>query len=62
MTSPSSSGPTRLTGQDLSRLKKYLADNLISALDAEGIPIAERADFAKKNILHVYEQTQLKLP
>jgi len=62
MTSPSSSGPTRLTGQDLSRLKKYLADNLISALDAEGIPIAERADFAKQNILHVYEQTQLKLP
>ena len=62
MTLPSSSGPTRLSGQDLSRLKKYLADNLISALDAEGIPIAERADFAKKNILHVYEQTQLKLP
>ena len=62
MTSPSSPGPTRLTGQDLSRLKKYLADNLISALDAEGIPIAERADFAKQNILHVYEQTQLKLP
>ena len=62
MTSPSSSGPTRLTGQDLSHLKKYLADNLISALDAEGISIAERADFVKKNILQVYEQTQLKLP
>jgi len=62
MTSPNSSAPSRLTGQDLSRLKKYLADNLMSALDAEGIPVAQRATFAKQNIIHVYEQTQLKLP
>jgi pilus assembly protein CpaF len=62
MTSPSSSSPIRLTDQDLSRLKKHLADNLISALDAEGTPVAERAAFVKQNIVHVYEQTKLKLP
>ena len=62
MTSPSSSSPGRLTGQDLSRLKKYLADNLMSALDSERVPVAERSAFARKNIIHVYEQTQLKLP
>jgi len=62
MTSPSSPSPGRLTGQDLSRLKKYLSDNLMSALDAERIPVDQRAAFARKNIIHVYEQTQLKLP
>ncbi len=62
MTSPNSSSPGRLTGQDLSRLKKYLADNLMSALDAERIPVAQRAVFARQNIIHVYEQTNLKLP
>ena len=56
-------GPSsRLTGQDLSRLKKYLADNLMSVMGSEKIPADERSAFLKKNILHVYEQTQLKLP
>lgn len=54
--------PGRLTSQDLSRLKKYLADNLLSVMGSERIPVSERAAFVKKNILHVYEQTQLKLP
>ena len=53
---------SRLTGQDLSRLKKYLADNLMSVMGSEKIPADERSAFLKKNILHVYEQTQLKLP
>jgi pilus assembly protein CpaF len=62
MTSPNSSMPGRLTSQDLIRLKKYLADNLMRALESEGVPDAQRASFVKQNIIHVYEQTQLKLP
>ena len=62
MTSPSSSTPGRLTGQDLVRLKKYLADNLMRVLESEGVSIAQRAAFIQQNIIHVYEQTQLKLP
>jgi len=62
MTSLNSSAPGRLTGQDLIRLKKYLADNLMSALESEGISADLRPTFIKQNIIHVYEQTQLKLP
>jgi len=62
MTSLNSSAPGRLTGQDLTRLKKYLAANLMSALESEGISVDLRPTFIKQNIIHVYEQTQLKLP
>jgi pilus assembly protein CpaF len=55
-------GSSSLTGQDLIRLKKYLADNLVRALEMEGIPAAQRPAFVQKNIAQVYEQTQLKLP
>jgi pilus assembly protein CpaF len=58
----SASGPPRLTSQDLSRLKKHLADNLLRALEMEGVPVAQRNAFVKQNIIHVYDQTQLKLP
>jgi pilus assembly protein CpaF len=46
----------------LLRLKKYLSDNLLRAVEMEGIPAGERAAFLQKNIAHVYEQTKLKLP
>jgi len=62
MTTLNSSGPTRLTGQDLARLKKYLADNMQRALESEGIEISQRSAFVKKNIGQIYEQTQVKLP
>jgi pilus assembly protein CpaF len=62
MTSLNSSTQGRLTGQDLIRLKKYLADNLMRALESEGISVDLRPTFIKQNIIHVYEQTQLKLP
>ncbi|RJP49548.1 MAG: CpaF family protein [Anaerolineaceae bacterium] len=62
MNAPASSSPQRLTGQDLVRLKKYLADNLSRALEMEGIPAAQRNTFVQQNIVRVYEQTQLKLP
>lgn len=55
-------GSSRLTSQDLVRLKKYLADGLIRALEMEGIPAAQRVTFAQKNIQQVYEQTKLKIP
>jgi pilus assembly protein CpaF len=55
-------GPSRLTSQDLIRLKKYLADGLVRALEMEGIPAAQRAAFVQKNIAQVYEQTKLKIP
>jgi pilus assembly protein CpaF len=56
------SGPSRLTGQDLSRLKKYLADNLMRALESENVAPAQRAEFVQKSIRLIYEQTQVKLP
>ena len=58
----SSSGATRFTSQDLSRLKRHLADNVLRALETEGVPVAQRNTFVKQNIIHAYEQTQLKLP
>ncbi|HNB36550.1 MAG TPA: CpaF family protein [Anaerolineales bacterium] len=54
--------PQRMTGQDLIRLKKYLADNLMRAVEMEGTPAAQRASFIQQNIGRVFDQTQLKLP
>ena len=54
--------PQRLTGQDLIRLKKYITDNLLRALEMEGVPSAQRNTFVQQNIVRAYEQTQLKLP
>jgi len=51
-----------MTGQDLIRLKKYLADNLMRALEQEGVAPDQRPAFVKQNIALVYAQTQLKLP
>ncbi len=62
MTTLDATSQNRLTGQDLTRLKKYLADALMRALESEGVPVAKRAAFVKQNIVAVYEQTQVKLP
>ena len=62
LNSAAAAGPSRLTGQDLTRLKKYLTDSLMRALESEGVPIAQRTTFVKQNIVAVYEQTQVKLP
>jgi pilus assembly protein CpaF len=62
MTTLNAAGAAKLTGQDLSRLKKYLSDNLLRALESEGVPVAQRDAFARQNINKVFEQTQLKLP
>ncbi|CAG0963268.1 Putative conjugal transfer protein [Anaerolineales bacterium] len=62
MNSLNTANSTRLTGQDLIRLKKYLADSLMRALEQEGISADQRSAFVKQNIALVYTQTQLKLP
>jgi len=54
--------PQRMTGQDLIRLKKYLADNLLRVLETEAIEPSQRAAFIQQNIGRVFENTQLKLP
>lgn len=62
MATPNPSAQSRLTGQDLSRLKKYLADNLNRALEAEGIASDHRQEFVQKSIRLIYDQTQVRLP
>lgn len=57
-----SPGAARFTSQDLLRLKKYLADNLLRALEMEGVPAPQRNTFLQQQIIQIYEQTQLKLP
>jgi len=63
MTRLSSAGnASRLTGQDLVRLKKYLIDNISRVIEAEGIAANERDDFIKQQIEGIYNQANLKLP
>lgn len=56
------SGVSRITDQDLIRLKKYLIENISRAIEAEGITAEQRDEFIKQSIQGVYEQANLKLP
>jgi len=58
----SAGGVSRLTGQDLVRLKKFLIDNVSRAIEAEGISADHRDDFIRQQIEAVYDQANLKLP
>ena len=58
----SAGGSSRLTSQDLVRLKKYLIDNISRAIEAEGIAANERDEFIKQQIEGIYNQANLKLP
>lgn len=58
----STGGVSRLTSQDLVRLKKFLIDNVSRAIEAEGISSEQRDDFIKQQIEAVYDQANLKLP
>ena len=58
----SAGGASRLTGQDIIRLKKYLVDNISVAIEAEGITAEQRDGFIKQSIEGIYEQANLKLP
>lgn len=62
MISPNAPASKGLTSQDLLRLKKYLSDTLLRALEMEGVPARERGAFIQKHIGLVYEQTKVKLP
>ncbi|MCE9644755.1 MAG: CpaF family protein [Chloroflexi bacterium] len=55
-------GASRFTSQDLVRLKKYLADNLLRAVEMDGVPALQRNSYLQQQIVQIYEQTQLKLP
>ncbi|HLA88530.1 MAG TPA: CpaF family protein, partial [Anaerolineales bacterium] len=62
MSTPSPSAPQRLSSQDLIKLKKYLTDHLLRAMELEGVASSQRSSFIQQNISNVYEQTQLRLP
>ena len=55
-------GPSRLTAQDLVRLKKYLIENISRSIEAEAVTVDQREDFIKQRIQGIYEQANLKLP
>src|SRR5574342_1160602 len=55
-------GVSRLTSQDLIRLKKYLIDNVSRAIESEGIAAAQRDEYIRQQIEAVYDQANLKLP
>jgi len=58
----SAGGASRLTGQDIIRLKKYLVDNISRAIEADGVSAEQRDEFIKQGIEEVYAQVNLKLP
>ena len=58
----SAGGVSRLTSQDLVKLKKYLIDNVARTIEAEGVTATERDDFIKHQIEAIYDQANLKLP
>jgi pilus assembly protein CpaF len=60
--SPAQPGTGRLTGQDFARIKKYISDTLIRAMENEGIAPAEQRNFVKQNIGRVFDHTQIRLP
>jgi pilus assembly protein CpaF len=62
MTTLSSVGSSRLTGQDLVRLKKYLIDTISRTIEMEGVSFEQREDFIKERIEGIYAQAKLKLP
>ncbi len=58
----SAGGVSRLTSQDLVKLKKYLIDNVARTIEADGIAATERDDFIRQQIEVIYDQANLKLP
>jgi pilus assembly protein CpaF len=58
----SAGGVSRLTSQDLIKLKKYLIDNVARAIEADGIAAAQRDEYIKQQIEAVYDQANLRLP
>ena len=58
----SAGGVSRLTGQDLVRLKKFLIENVSRSIEEEGVTAEQRDEFIKQRIEGIYNQANLKLP
>ena len=58
----SAGGVSRLTGQDLVRLKKFLIENVSRSIEEEGVTTEQRDEFIKQHIEGIYNQANLKLP
>ena len=58
----SAGGVSRLTGQDIVKLKKFLIENISRAIESEGITADQRDEFIKQRIEGIYNQANLKLP
>jgi len=58
----SAGGVSRLTNQDLVRLKKFLIENISRAIEEEGVTAEGRDEFIKQRIEGIYNQANLKLP
>lgn len=63
MTTLSSAGDvSRLTGQDIVKLKRFLIENISRAMESEGVTAEQRDEFIKQRIEGIYNQANLKLP
>jgi pilus assembly protein CpaF len=51
-----------LNNHDFARLKKYISDTLMRAMESERISPAEQSNFVRQNIGRVFDHTQLRLP
>ena len=55
------SNSTRLSGADISKLKRFLIDALSRGLESEEIPAPQRGEFIKQHLKSVYEQAHVNL-
>jgi pilus assembly protein CpaF len=53
---------SRLSADDLSKLKRFLIDVLSRGLESQGIGASQRGEFIRLNVKSVYDQAHLNLP
>jgi pilus assembly protein CpaF len=57
-----SSSVSRLTAEDIIKLKYYLMENIARVLEGENFPMERRRELINERIPNVYAQTKLQLP
>jgi pilus assembly protein CpaF len=62
MTQPSSTGVSRLSAADLSKLKRFLIDSLSRGIESEGVSYEHRREFIQQHLKNIYEQAHINLP
>jgi pilus assembly protein CpaF len=62
LSQPASASATRISAGDLTKLKRFLIDNLSRGLESEGVSVGNRGDFIKQHLKDVYEQARVNLP